>query len=190
MRRTTPPAWSIWAIRLARLASARAGVGVGRVQELLDRARQRARRRHRLIDLVRQRRGHAAHHVHARGARRLRLHVLETRLGLARGEVGALALADDDADQQARHGQHQHDDLELGERGGVVAVQAQQGNEAELGGGQAEAGAVDAVRTRGRHDRQEQQGEELVVVGAAAPTIIHSVKPITSKYSSQLGDER
>ena len=42
-------------------------VGVRRAQHLLHRARQRASRRHRLIDLVGERRGHAAHQVDARG---------------------------------------------------------------------------------------------------------------------------
>ena len=71
MRRTTPPAWSICATRVVRLPSARCVSASGARRISWTAARQRARRRHRLIDLVRQGRRHAAHQVHARGPPRL-----------------------------------------------------------------------------------------------------------------------
>ena len=150
-------------------------------------AGERARRRHRLIDLVRQGRRHAAHEVHARGPPRLRLHLLEPRLRLARGQVGALALADHHADQQAGHGEDQHDELELGEHARVISVLMQHGDEAQLRCGERRARAVDAVPQRGRQHRQKQQHEQLVVAWTRPPTTSHKMRPMAARYSNPSG---
>ena len=57
-------------------------IGLRRAQDLLGGACQRAGRRHRLVDLVRERGRHAAHQVEARGLRGLRLLGPQPRLDL------------------------------------------------------------------------------------------------------------
>ncbi|MCZ7643453.1 MAG: hypothetical protein M5U33_13245 [Pseudorhodoplanes sp.] len=129
-------------------------------QDVLRRARQRARRRHRLVDLVRQRGGHAADEVEARGLRGLGFGDLQTRLGLAREPVGGAPLADHDADDQAGGGEDQHQHLQLGEGARVIVVDVQERHHAELGHRQREAGAVEAVADGRDHGRNEEQIEE------------------------------
>ena len=75
---------------------------------------------------------------------------------------GLPSLADDHPDEQSRCGQHEHQRLERCERRGIVAVVLEQSNQAELGGGQSEAGAVDTMAHGSHDDRQEQQVEKLV----------------------------
>ena len=144
--------------QVGEIAVGAAGVeGLG-LHELLHRTGQRACRRHGLIDLVGDGRGHAAHHVHARGAGGLRLHLPDPFLRRTRERERARAIADDDADEEPRHGQHKHDDLKFGEGGGVVPVPAQDADERELGECKAEAGAVDPVADARRRRREGTAG--------------------------------
>jgi hypothetical protein len=129
---------------------------------MLRRAPERPRRGHRLIDLVGQRRCHAAHQIDARDLGGFRLSFSQTGLGVARDPVGILAFADDDADDQPGHRQHQRQALEFGEFAGIVAGEVQQPDQAELSGGKTETGAVDAMAHGGDHDRHEQQVEQPV----------------------------
>ena len=131
------------------------------VQQVLGRPAERARGRDRLVDLVRERGGHAADEIEARGLIRFRFLGAQQRLDLAHRAVGLLALVDDHADGQSGGGQHQHQDLEFGEHVGVIAVEVQEPDQAELGQGEAEAGAVEPVADRRHHHRQEEQIEQL-----------------------------
>ena len=131
------------------------------VQQMLRRAAERAGGGDRLVDLVRERGSHAADEIEAGGLLGLRLLAAEQGLDLADRAIGLLALVDGDADRQAGGGQHQHQDLEIGEHIGVVAVQVQQADKAELGEGETEAGAVEPVADRRHHHRQEEQIEQL-----------------------------
>jgi len=70
---------------------------------------------------VGERRSHAAHQIEARGVRRARLLLHETRLRIASQAVGAFAFADDHADNQSGDCENQHLRLEFGELGCVVA---------------------------------------------------------------------
>ncbi len=132
-----------------------------RAQELLDGACKRTRRRHRLVDLVRERGGHAAHEGEAGGLCGLQLFRPQPRLDLPHGAGGLAALGHDHADRQAGGGQDQHERLELGEHIGVVAMVLQQSHEAELRQREPEAGAVETMAHRRHHDRQEEQIEIL-----------------------------
>ena len=60
--------------------------------------------------------------------------------------------------------------LEFGESGCIVSREVKKSDEAELGGGQAEAGAVETMTDRRDDDRYEQEVEqpETVQVLAAA----------------------
>ena len=133
MRFTTPAAWSIWAIMVVRLSSARAWSGAVAVQKVLRGPAERARGRDRLVDLVGERGRHAADEIEAGGLFRLRLLGAEQRLDLAHGAIGLLAFVDGHADGQSGGGQHQHQDLEFGEHVGVVAVQVQQRRQGRTG---------------------------------------------------------
>ncbi len=131
------------------------------VQQVLGRAAERACRRDRLIDLVGERGGHAADEIEAGGLIRFRFLGAEQRLDLADRAVGLLAFVHGHADGQPGGGQQQHQDLEFGEHVGVIAVEVQEPDQAELGEGEAEARAVEPVTDRRHHDRQEEQIEQL-----------------------------
>ncbi len=96
-------------------------VAAGRAQEMLCGSRECAGGRHRLVDLVRKRRGHAAHKIEACGLGCSCFLFLQTCLGLACEEIRALALAHDNSDDQSGRGKNQHEHLKFGERPRVVA---------------------------------------------------------------------
>ena len=77
--------------------------------------------------------------------RRFRLPFSKTCPGIACNSIGVLAFADDDANDEPGHRQHQQQSLEFGEIACIVSGEVQEPDEAELGYGQTEAGAVDAV---------------------------------------------
>jgi len=72
-------------------------IAVGGPQDVLRGSRERAGSRHRLVDLVRERRSHAAHQIEACGLRRLGFLFLEPCLSLADEAIRVLALTDDHA---------------------------------------------------------------------------------------------
>jgi len=64
-------------------------------------SRERAGSRHRLVDLVRERRGHAAHKIKAGGLGRSGFLLLEPCLSLAGEAIRGLTFADDHPDDQS-----------------------------------------------------------------------------------------
>ena len=94
----------------------------------------------------------------------------ETCLRIASEAIRILAFADDHADDEPGDRENQHLRLEFGVSGCIVSREVKQSDEAELGGGQAEAGAVETMTDR-RHDHryeQEVERSETIQVLAAA----------------------
>jgi hypothetical protein len=160
MRRTTLPAWSIWAMAAFRLPSARARSALGEPRMCCA---ERASARAAVLG-----RRHAAHQRQARRAACLSPAFLQALFRLAGRAVGMLALADHRSHQQSRRCQNEHDDLKLGERCRIIAVGVEHRDQAELGRCERQAGAVDAVPNADGDHGQEQQREVLVVVRPVA----------------------
>ena len=141
-------------------------IGIRTAQELLRGTCQCSRGRHGLVDLVSERRRGSTYEIESRSLCRLRLLGREPRLDLAHRLERVLALGYDDADRETGGTEDEHQQLELGERTGVIAILMQQPDQAELGDGKRDAAAIEPVARCGDHHRQEQQIEQL---GAVRP---------------------
>ena len=141
-------------------------VGSCTFEQMLHRTGERARRGHRLVDLVRQRRGHAADQAEARGAGGFGFLLAQSFFGKLHQLRRLLALADNRADHQSGAGQHQHQGLHLGEGLRVIAETMHQPDQRELRDGKRDTGAVEAVPHGGEHHRHEQEIEIFQAAGA------------------------
>jgi len=114
---------------------------------------------------VRQGRGHLADRVEAHHARELGVLLAQQLLVRAQRRARALALVDDDADEDAGGGQDEEERLQLDDAGGREVVPAQPAHHRDLGEREPRQRAVEAVAHGEGHHRQEEQVEELELVG-------------------------